>query len=357
MANGTQLHEVPAGSRPDTDAALARRQLFVDWVDALLADDASVLAVPCGTGDAARVWAARPRRSVVGVDSATGAAGASATGGATGGRARFEAASPHSLPFPDGTFSAVVVAELWRTSGSFAEFLDEVLRVVRHDGLVVVRVDHGDSAGHAGDAIAQLDAALRQRFQRVVTVSEHLGTAYWIGSVGDVPTVTSVARPFSPLSPDTADRCVFVATNAALPHALPAALSVTPDPDADASFELWRQQDEIVQAQRDVISQLERRHDLAVTLRAQLLSAEQQLADLPQLHDRLIRLADEVARLRAEAGEWEARARDREAALAALLDSTSWKLTQPMRRLKDHLRPPPPADPPDAPRDGRASRR
>jgi demethylmenaquinone methyltransferase/2-methoxy-6-polyprenyl-1,4-benzoquinol methylase len=106
--------------------------------------DGRALDVACGTGDLALELAARigPRGEVVGTDFSERMlelAQAKANGRAgSAGRVRFEAANALELPYGDSSFDAATVGFGARNFTNLARGLDEMARVVKRGGRVVV---------------------------------------------------------------------------------------------------------------------------------------------------------------------------------------------------------------------------
>lgn len=138
---------------------------FTGYRDAYLAelklpDSATALEIGCGTGVIARALAARPGFSgrIIATDQSpalleAGRALAQAEGVAE--RIEFRACDAHTLPFPDGTFDALIAHTVVSHVTDPLAVLREAARVTRADALIAVF--DGD---YASLAFGSRDAAL-----------------------------------------------------------------------------------------------------------------------------------------------------------------------------------------------------
>jgi SAM-dependent methyltransferase len=125
--------EWQAMRRPDAFAALERA------LGAIETPPSRVLDLGTGTGSAALIVADRfPKAEVVGVDIAEGMLDEARTNTPPelAGRVRFEAADGSELPFADGSFDLVVLANM-------IPFFDELVRVVASGGRVLFSFSAG----------------------------------------------------------------------------------------------------------------------------------------------------------------------------------------------------------------------
>lgn len=107
---------------------------FIALVQRFVPSGAHVLEVGCGTGQASELLRAKGYR-VTGADLSPLFLGAATEGK----RSPAVAADASRLPFPDGAFDAVAGGELVEHLAEVGPTLDELARVVRVGGLVVLR--------------------------------------------------------------------------------------------------------------------------------------------------------------------------------------------------------------------------
>src|SRR4029079_13791541 len=136
-----------------------------------------VLDVACGEGYGSALLAARAR-SVIGADIAQGAIDHARSRYAAIPNLEFRQADCAVLPFPDASFDAVVSFETIEHIATQAPFLDEIRRVLRPDGFLILscpnKTEYSDRRGvtnefHVRELYrAELAALLAPRFAEVL---------------------------------------------------------------------------------------------------------------------------------------------------------------------------------------------
>lgn len=123
----------------DLDPAYRRR---VRWLLARLPEDGRVLDAGCGLGSVVHVIErARPDLAVVGLDRSTDRLADARRAGVA---APLGAADVARLPHPDGTFDAVVCSEVLEHVDDPAAVAEELRRVLRPGGRLLVTVPHAN---------------------------------------------------------------------------------------------------------------------------------------------------------------------------------------------------------------------
>lgn len=136
----------------------------------------SVLDVGCGMGELARRLADTAGCEAVGIsNSQVQVDEATALALNNGGRARFEFADAHALPFPDANFDGALAIESLSQVGDAPQVLQEIARVLRPGGRLVV----ADFAEHVPLSLKQKEylAAEHFDFMRYSEVESVFGRA------------------------------------------------------------------------------------------------------------------------------------------------------------------------------------
>jgi SAM-dependent methyltransferase len=303
----------PAGSNGELVEAEHRARY---WWASDFVEGNDVLDAGCGTGFGTAMLAERRPARLVGVDISPKALA----------RARQLAPSAddlvqgdvRELPFEDSSFDVVVCFEVIEHIERQNDALDELRRVLRDTGCLLISSPNRDvytpgNPHHVHEYVpAELEAALRSRFENVALFRQHqwLGTSIrgddrlergWrVASVGDDP------------EPGDETYTLAIASASTIDPREPLAV-------IGREFEVrwWNEQvDNLRRADTDS--------------RAELAEASKRILDLEQKLARLPEMEHQVAQLQAEAADVEIHrqiVRDMKA-------SPSWRLTAPLRRLK-----------------------
>ena len=291
MLESTGERLIPAASRGELVHAehVARYRLA-----ARLAPGRRVLDAACGEGYGSALLAAAGASHVVGVD----------IDAATVDHARaaydldFQVADVARLPFDDGAFDLVVSFETIEHVAEPERVLDEFARVVADDGLLLISTPHiaeylVDNPFHVHEyEAAEFGRALEARFRYVRRLYQQ-------------NVITSAILDGRRLETDDGRRSLAldVASVAAVP--------------AERALYL-----------------------LAICGRKPLPELDGNVAVLAEIYE-AHQLASQVREWQLLQNEWEARAREAERQNAELrwtLDSTAWRLIQPLRRLGAAIR-------------------
>lgn len=288
-----------------------------------------VLDVACGAGYGSALLA-RQARSVHGVDiSAQALAHATATYAGAAGNLQFVAADCGSLPFGDGSFDVVVSFETIEHIAGQERFLDEIARVLRPAGVLVLsspnRPEYSGVHGTANPFhVRELD-----RDELAALLAPRFPHAAWLGQhVSFFSVLAPEARPAdgeilevqerAPLAARTGRArplyyVVLAGRDAATIAALPHRLSVLADADD------WVKRD-----YGKVTRQLHAAHERGNALEREVASLQVHHDEAVRQRDRLRADHDEAVRqrdrLRADHDE---AVRQRDAAVAALEASKS----------------------------------
>jgi SAM-dependent methyltransferase len=300
---------------------------------ARLAPGRDVLDAGCGSGYGTALLARAGARRVLGVDIAPEAV--------TEARA---VAPPNAgvvtgdltaLDVPDASFDLVVCFEVLEHLEAQDALLDELRRVVRPDGLVLVSSPNRDvylpgNPHHVRELVpGELAALLEARFAHVELLRQHPWTASLIlgdaagASADPTEALDAGAATCAALSPGEETYTIGVASQHPLPE-LPAQLV------AGRSEEL-----------RDLAEERDR---LAAQLAERQETIAAQVARGDALHEQLLRTGDALDLARRERDQAR-REREHEHGLRTTAEGTlddvvgsaSWRLTAPLRRAKQRL--------------------
>lgn len=313
-----------------------------------------VLDAGCGVAYGSRLLAEGGAREVVGVDIAE--AVLEAVRPAMPETVRLEPADLRELPFTDGEFDLVVCFEVIEHFEEPLPVLDELVRVLAPDGLLLVsspnrEVYQPGNPHHYHEFLPEeLHDELARRLAHVRLVRQ---TDYIVSAVladdafARAPGTTLENVALHKLvggAPGEEIYTVGMASNAPLPD-VPELAALT------GPFEL-REWGAAADVQTAAITDRDRRiKELEARLQerdqiAELLTqAEQRLAQIPELELRIADLEYELteARRATEAARDEARALDdrlmrSQQVLSDVFNSPSWQLTKPLRSAKSVLR-------------------
>ncbi len=310
------------------------------WWVAPLANGRKVLDAGCGVGYGTNLLAEAGASSAVGVDIAKAVVEAATASAAEG--ASFQASGIHDLPFEHATFDLVVCFEVIEHVERPAEAIDELVRVLRPPGVLVISSPNPDAyvpgnPHHVREfRPEELHAVLADRLPYVELRYQH----DWIASaVMDEQAIA--ADEFAPLH-DTEMAKVASATSSAAPYAI-ALASHTPLPrmvnrsvatglaEPRRWLELFEKQQqtlfeqrELLAAQRDVYAELGQLHE-------QLRLGEEEGARAREAEAEAVRAR---SILEPQIAELEARLERANRVMREMQASASWLLTRPLRTLK-----------------------
>jgi len=299
---------------------------------ARLVDGKAVLDCACGTGYGLEMYAAAGATALTGVD--VDAEAVELSKGRNGDAARIIQGDIGKLPLDDDSFDVVTCFETIEHVEDAAAAIAELHRVLKPDGILVISSPNPDVyVGHNEHHVhefrpAELAEAVGKHFDHTAVYEQRA----WLGS----SIATGAAKaPKARSTDDLASTDVLrlstedqgpiygiVVAAAATPPALEDLVAV-----GDA-FEArwWEEQVENARegaeaVRKDAMAAFERGNEALSQLHAtsaQLVDANQELAQIPLLRHKLATLEEQHADLSRE--------------YHALLESTSWKVTKPLRR-------------------------
>ncbi|MBN1530843.1 MAG: class I SAM-dependent methyltransferase [Thermoleophilaceae bacterium] len=292
------------------------------WWAADYVESKDVLDAGCGTGFGTAMLAERHPARLVGVDIAPDALERARR---LAPNAEIARGDLRELPFEDSSFDIVVCFEVIEHIERADEVLDELRRVLRETGCLLISSPNRDvytpgNPHHVHEYLPdELEATLRSRFEHVELFRQHPWLSTSIrgdGATGDWR-VASIGSP--------GGETYTLALASASPVDPREPLVVLGN-----VFEVrwWNEQ---VDGLRRA---LEAAHEAEAGARAQLADASRRLLDLEQRLARLPEMEYQVRQLQADAADVEIHrqiVRDMKA-------SPSWRITAPLRRLKARLR-------------------
>lgn len=305
----------------------ARRNALLNryaFASAVLPDHGDLLDVPCGNGLGTLRLAAVDGRKVTGVDvpglwsdlEIPPAAAAS-----------FDAGDVTTLPFEEQSFDGVVSLEGFRTAQEARLGIAELSRVLRANGSVISSIT-GPKDTELSTVVLQL---LKTHFGRVRVLAEvQCSGTVIVGDLGlELRYLELEDRQPAVAVEEQADRLLVVAGRAAHDD-LRSTARLSTAPSNEDLRRLSAERDALIHAHLTHITRLERERDMARELSDKLLEAEQLISTIPQLQQAIKAFKD-----RADASD--AHARESQQRVLDFQRSTSWRITAPIRRIKDLL--------------------
>jgi SAM-dependent methyltransferase len=333
----------PASARPESDALFVadvhrdpsvapEHHARYRWAAPLVAS-ARVLDAGCATGWSTALLAGHARHAT-GIDSSPQAIAEAERN--HGGAATFRQADLTRLPFDDDEFDAVVCFEAIERVAEPGRALDELRRVLRPDGLLLISCANrnvyppGNPLHVHMYAPDELEAALCERF---ASVAIHRQQTY-LASLLCANEILEARDPARPIRSEVAkaiaqapgEELYTVAAATATDAMLPPppnhlALGTATDGDWERLIRHWQQRAIHAETQAATI-----RTDAHHAYLAQRDAAERTAAKEAELAGRLSALDGERVDARAAA--------DR---LEALENSLSWRITRPLRSIKREI--------------------
>ncbi len=302
---------------------------------AALCSGRRTLDVGCGVGYGAELLNRAGAAEVIAIDNSSTALDLARSVVSSG--VTCELGDARDLPHPDGSFDLVVCFELIEHVDEQELVLDELARVLRRDGLLLISSPNRNrympgNPHHRHELVrAELQALLDARFSSARIVSQHVMLASVL-SWSDAPSFDGAAVERM-TAPEADDELYLVAM---------AGSELPSDPGPLVTLGLFTEPRawlEYIDGQQHHIDNLTRhQRDLAG-----------READWLEALDRLAKAESELAELKAVRAELEANISDAESAHARVNDdaarrlsvvttSRSWRLTSPLRRFGSALR-------------------
>jgi len=310
------------------------------WWASQLAKGRKVLDAGCGAGYGSNILAEAGATEVTGIDSSAPVVEAAQAAAAHG--ARFEVGDIASLSLADASIDLVVCLETLEHLDDPEGALDELARVLAPDGLLIVSAPNRNvyppgNPHHRRELTPdELEAQLRRRFSQVELSRQHGWTASAIlddaGFAADGGAALSgvEVRKLIGHEPGQETYTLALATNGTAGE-MRTSLALTHSIELREWLENYDAQERILRAQAGTLREYEELGRERLELRERLEEAELLLARVPELE---LALA--------------ARDRDRDAlrkrleglheAHGDVLASPSWRLTRPLRRVKELVR-------------------
>jgi SAM-dependent methyltransferase len=292
-----------------------------------------VLDAGCGVGYGCELLLRAGAAEVVGIDNS--AAALELARSSVSGDVRWDLGNVASLPYDDGSFEVVVCFEVIEHVDDQDQVLDELARVLRSDGLLLISSPNRDryvpgNPHHRHEYTrAELQQALDSRFPTARIISQHVMLASVISWTGAPSFEGASTQRLSEPEPEDELYLMAMAGSDLAPD-------VGPVVTLGRFAEPRRWLDHIDLQKRHIDDQahyvmvLEGRQESWRTALARLAEAEQELAEL---RARRAEFDEAGARLAAARGH-EAELRQ----LRTIANSKSWRLTAPLRRLAAQIK-------------------
>jgi len=315
-----------------------------------LAPGRAVLDAACGTAYGARMMAAAGAREVVGIDIAEPVL--SAVRPQMPDNVRLDAGDLRELPYSDDRFDLVVCFEAIEHFEDPFTVLDELVRVLAPEGLLLVSspnrgvYQEGNPHHYHEFRPDELRAELGSRLRNVRLTRQHdyivsalLSDEDFVRSP-DAPLADLKLHKLVPGEPDGETYTIGMAGNGELPD-LPSLGAMTGTLELRDWLTLFQNQSNALKMRADRIASLEEHMGEAGGISERLLDAERRLAGVPERELRIAELENQLEETvrAAEAARTEARVLDQrvsfgEQVLADVMNSPSWRVTLPLRTAK-----------------------
>ncbi len=314
---------------------------------AKLAARRRILDAGCGTGYGLAILIEAGALEGVGVDVSAEAIEAAAL--RVPGNVTLELGDLNEIAQPDESFDLIVCFEVLEHLETPDRALDEFHRLLKPEGVLLVsspnrHVYTKGNPHHVHEYVPdELEAALGQRFAHVILRRQHAWIVSGIfddagfESGGDAVLDGVEVRKLTRNMPGREIYTLAMASQSPLPqdHRVVEMNTAVELRQWDA---LWQEQREFIERQKELMDgqaiELRQQATELAHLRAQLLEAERELAPAAQLREELAEVQGILALL-AGVGE----ARDQwEARYKSVVDSRTWRLTEPLRSLVRSLR-------------------
>jgi SAM-dependent methyltransferase len=258
---------------------------------------------------------------------------------------RLEVGDVTALPYDDASFDVAVCFEVIEHVPEPERVLDELRRVLRPGGLLVVSTPNRDvytpgNPFHLRELTPhELQAALSERFRSAQLFRQHTWIASGIlddegfAAAGERVLEGVELRKIVPDEPGRETYTIGLASDSYLPAAR-GSVSLTQDAELRRWSEMWHEQRQAIEERDDRAAEREAR--LAALrgelneLRAQLVEGEFRLSRLAELEARVAALDEVLPELD--------RLTRMERAYETVIESSSWKVTRPMRQVASMLR-------------------
>jgi SAM-dependent methyltransferase len=310
------------------------------WWAAQLADGRRALDAGCGLGYGARILQAAGALSVDGVDvsDATVEAARMEAGEAV----QLAVADVAALPFADDTFDLVVCFEVIEHIDERERALDELARVLAPGGVLAIsspnRLQYPPGNPHHVHEYEpeELRDALASRFRQVALHRQQAWTASAIVDDEELA-ADRLEHPLALSSAKVSGRrggeetyTVALAANVPLPS-MRAHAVLTGALELQRWLELYDEQRAVLERQHALLSGERARDASALAAHRRLRQAEHELAESQLRVVEAQRERDDALRRAADAEALVVRA---ERVYRDLMSSASWRMTSPLRRLK-----------------------
>jgi 2-polyprenyl-3-methyl-5-hydroxy-6-metoxy-1,4-benzoquinol methylase len=331
-----RIDEVPERFVPDEmEGDLVEAEHLVRyWWASSLAPARRVLDAGCGVGYGTNLLAAAGAVEAVGVDVAPSVVEAAEATAGPG--VRYQTADVHHLPFDDASFDLVVCFEVIEHVSGAEGVIAELARVLGGDGVLLVSSPNPDAyvpgnPHHVRELRAdELEEMVRSSLPHTAVRRQF----DWVSSaiVDDTTTGDTALDPIAGLEagkvasqrPGSEPYAIVAGSRAPLPE-LAVRLVATGLAEPKRWLERYAEQQGVLFEQRDYIERQDATLAEAYELNRQLRVSEAQFARLRAEHDATVEYV----------GQLEDRLDRAARVLRDMQQSPSWRMTAPLRKLKN----------------------